>query len=418
MTDRRNTASCQSPVAADTAVASLRTRVPRRRARQGGFNFAEVLFAVMILGIGFIMIAAIFPVALQQTKLTGEEVNAASSGRSGVNFIQQVGKVSGNLPVTRSLQMIPANSTVTLPGAVYTFRDDRIALGPDGGMPLNAAGDPDGAGPLTAVDVRDRIWKEISGKLILPSDNRLAWVALYRRGATYTNSTAAALPEDDPGLVVSPSAFAQVFVIGVEVRNRSLYDAVKDLSRYDNTGTMVNLGAATTKPPATLEGRTVFFKLTEGNTNPDQIQFFTATGGTLEEPLAVEGAFIVVSDDVTNTAAGTAGNTTNGVSNGRIYRLGTKRDDLGVGIYELAPGWDMTYVNPNGVPGDADDRNENIPARSVLVSPAAGSPAVGIMVGRGYADQTKPFVSIAAPGAGYEGAAQDVAVYTSFVPAN
>ena len=35
--------------------------------RHRGFSFTEVLFAVIILGIGFIMIAAIFPVALMQS---------------------------------------------------------------------------------------------------------------------------------------------------------------------------------------------------------------------------------------------------------------------------------------------------------------------------------------------------------------
>src|SRR5579862_785547 len=48
--------------------------LPRRRA----FSFAEILFAVMILGIGFIMVAAIFPVAIKQTQLTGQETVGAT----------------------------------------------------------------------------------------------------------------------------------------------------------------------------------------------------------------------------------------------------------------------------------------------------------------------------------------------------
>src|SRR5437764_1363053 len=35
-----------------------------------GFSFAEVMFAVIVLGIGFIMIAAVFPVSIQQSKAT------------------------------------------------------------------------------------------------------------------------------------------------------------------------------------------------------------------------------------------------------------------------------------------------------------------------------------------------------------
>lgn len=41
-----------------------------------GFSFVEILFAIAILGVGFIMIAGVFPVAIQQTKLTQEEATA------------------------------------------------------------------------------------------------------------------------------------------------------------------------------------------------------------------------------------------------------------------------------------------------------------------------------------------------------
>ena len=46
-----------------------------RRSRRA-FSFVEVLFAVIILGVGFIMVAAIFPVAIQQTQATVEETAA------------------------------------------------------------------------------------------------------------------------------------------------------------------------------------------------------------------------------------------------------------------------------------------------------------------------------------------------------
>jgi len=50
------------------------TRAPQFRA---GYSFTEVMFAVVVLGIGFIMIAAMFPVAIQQSQLTSEETTAA-----------------------------------------------------------------------------------------------------------------------------------------------------------------------------------------------------------------------------------------------------------------------------------------------------------------------------------------------------
>src|SRR5256885_1959303 len=64
--------------------------MPRRMARplaRRGFSFAEILFAVMILGIGFIMLAAIFPVAIKQTAQTGEESVAAAIAREATSTL-------------------------------------------------------------------------------------------------------------------------------------------------------------------------------------------------------------------------------------------------------------------------------------------------------------------------------------------
>src|SRR6478752_1573982 len=47
------------------------------------FSFAEILFAVMILGIGFIMVAAMFPVAIRQTQSTVEDVNGVAEAHRG-----------------------------------------------------------------------------------------------------------------------------------------------------------------------------------------------------------------------------------------------------------------------------------------------------------------------------------------------
>jgi hypothetical protein len=63
-------------------------KLPRARSR--AFSFAEVMFAVIILGIGFIMVAAIFPVAIQQTKLTADETTAAAVARSAASALEQL----------------------------------------------------------------------------------------------------------------------------------------------------------------------------------------------------------------------------------------------------------------------------------------------------------------------------------------
>ena len=51
-----------------------------------GFSFPEVLFAVAVLGIGFIMVAAIFPVAIMQTQAAMEETVGTAVARNGVSY--------------------------------------------------------------------------------------------------------------------------------------------------------------------------------------------------------------------------------------------------------------------------------------------------------------------------------------------
>src|SRR5437773_10279821 len=58
--------------------------------RRKGFSFAEVMFAVIVLGIGFIMIAAIFPVAIQQSKATNDETTAAATAKTQISTLQDV----------------------------------------------------------------------------------------------------------------------------------------------------------------------------------------------------------------------------------------------------------------------------------------------------------------------------------------
>jgi type II secretory pathway pseudopilin PulG len=260
-----------------------------------GFTLTEVMFAVITLGIGLIMVAAVFPVAIQQRKLTGEETTAASTAATGMQVMTQIGAMNG---------MLPPNANVVQP------------LSP------------------TA-------WQAVRGNLISSADPRVAWVPLYRRGAG------------------SPTA--QVFIIGVQVRNASTFTAA------DVTGS-----------PANLEPRDVEVSITDG------------TGGAVDtiviagsNPAAAgDGAFVIISND---TGSG-------GWMNGRIYRLGVATGNA-PNEYELLPGWDFSPdLGPNGVSGGGDD------VTSI-------NNAAAYIIGRGW------------DGAAYTGPTMDVAAYTGFVPA-
>jgi hypothetical protein len=145
-------------------------QLKRRRPRQGGFNFTEVLFAVMILGIGFIMVAAIFPVALSQSKTTVEETAASTIARGGVGYLE-TSIPRGSMPPT---------------GAGAFSRGVVVAPSP---LAMTA------------------LWNGIKQNLVLPGDGRYGAVVLYRRNGT----------------TADPSPYAQVFVLPTVIRNQSTY---------------------------------------------------------------------------------------------------------------------------------------------------------------------------------------------------
>ena len=149
---------------------------PARRAARG-FSFTEVLFAVMILGIGFIMVAAIFPVAIQQARNSSEETTAAAVSRGAANFLEKVA----------------SNSTMPATG--------NIVVGPfyDGDF-----GDPSVTHDSDGFTLADAI----QGSLVVAADTRYAWVPFYRRAG-------------HPDFPETWSPFAQVFMVPVLVRNEA-----------------------------------------------------------------------------------------------------------------------------------------------------------------------------------------------------
>src|SRR5947209_8155360 len=77
---------------------------PRR-----AFSFAEVMFAVIILGVGFIMIAALFPVAIRQSKSNADETSAAAGARAAANVVDTIATNASMFP------------NATTPGQVFAF---------------------------------------------------------------------------------------------------------------------------------------------------------------------------------------------------------------------------------------------------------------------------------------------------------
>jgi len=205
-----------------------------------GFTFTEILFSVLILGIGFILIAAIFPVALRQTQSTAEETVAATIAKGGVSYLVKYN--------TQANWYTPSTATNS-DGLVH-------AIGPV-------------AVPSEPVPTNTTLWPLISGNLILPSDSRYAWIPMYRQGQDPTASPANS----------KPLPYIQVIVVGVQARNRSFYDS-NDLATRTNS--MV-----------TLEARPVLATFSQAN---EQVTF-TAVSGDDNTTCISDSAFVVVAND-------------------------------------------------------------------------------------------------------------------------
>ncbi|MGB7156606.1 MAG: hypothetical protein WBD40_00985 [Tepidisphaeraceae bacterium] len=209
------------------------------------------MFAVVVLGIGFIMIAAMFPVAISQSKSTQEETNAAAIARGGVNYLKTI---------ATEVNMPPTN---TAPGT------------PDRVVPFTSPGNPP-----TTPNVGS--WEAVRGNLILPNDPRYAFVPLYRR---QTGSTS-----------------AQVFVVATQVRARPRYDEKDTLT--PTTAGEGNLQAhlvevtVTEDPPASGIYKILF---------DDPV----ATGPDMRQAVA-EGAYVIIARDPGHAASSSPTGTFNG----------------------------------------------------------------------------------------------------------
>lgn len=333
------------------------------RQRRRGYSFAEVLFAVAVLGIGFIMVAAIFPVAIQQTQAAMEETIGTAATRNGSAYLQgTMYFTAAGLPHTGAGGSTASGTGPADPPMLFMFNDPRMA---------------GGFGPAGAA-TPDKLWDSVKNSLIVANDPRFAIMALYSR------------PQGAP--------FAKIVVFGVRIRIR---DAYKSVGQYNDV-TRRNANVC-----AELEPRPVAVQLKDNTVSgaPDEILIRNIKKaedplGTISETsnaaqAAAEGAYVVISDDRTGDSTGTPNTNYYGRSNGRIYQLGR---DLGASgafrRFELVPGQDMQsdeedipYAK-NGVTGSKD--------------------AIAFVVGRGYADLSIPN--------SYAGGVQVVQKYENVVP--
>jgi type II secretory pathway pseudopilin PulG len=336
---------------------------PCRFNHHAGFSFVEVLFAVMILGVGFIMLAAMFPVAIQQTQTASDESTSAAVAWNALALIQA--KLSdAELPAVGAPEVGNRRpfAEAYYPGVVRSFRDPqaggvaRLITGQPTGLSRREPTDPqyDPKDQITFAQPRDYLWSRIKGESVVVDDRRFAWVAFYKRHII-------------SGFGDVPAPYAQVVVVVARARESSAFGP------GDVTGALL----------ANLQPRPVTFDLTSDGAGPvvDQVVKFTA-GAT---DAVAEGAYLIVAHDkLPPPPAGTSTLSPQGAFNANVYRVGNRIEG---NTWELSP--------------DAD-----FAPRTVF-----GARVEGLSGAEGYVIGKAP-----AGGGRYAGVAQDVAVYTMFIP--
>jgi type II secretory pathway pseudopilin PulG len=323
-----------------------------------GFTFTEVLFAVIILGIGFIMLAAMFPVALSQTKETVGEtagIQASTGAAASItsvfdgsdyylgNVASPVGGASFNenlgysvLPSLADIGFGTTNSPTFIPGqaiALGTVANGTI-------VPTGTFVTPTNASP-NAINLNQ----------IVPSDPRYAWSILFRRDlvATYAYTGGGTTQFN-----VSP--YAQLICIPVATGVTSQFSP----PQASNVGDIPQ-GSFTTASPG-YPNASVRPQIVAGSINFDattSTYYFETAGNSTSQSIG-PGSYLVVSDDDNLQSSSSNGYPSpfRGLLNGNVYRLGTQipvaqdPDSTGNLEFYFAPGWEFqpqTVFSP--VPG-------------------------------------------------------------------
>lgn len=393
----------------------VEVRIQRRpRWRRGGFSFTEILFAVMILGIGFIMVAAMFPVAIRQTEAGSQETAAAATARSSSNIIQELATTPLLPPPPlvqassiRGVGPIAAGGQVPSPLLPTFSMANLITLNAGYGSYVLRPGETSMVVPgqvWTMCDTRDGyfysftsattyppqhnllLWQAAAKNMIEASDPRFGWAMMYRRDMIIRGTPGGV------GTSITPAPFAQIICISLQCRNSPIYDPTRDTPPNPippnpmPTSLLPNLiGDCASNKGVTLA------QLASG---VSYINFGGAVGPTAA---LADGAYVVICDD--NVPATTpvsangqyTGMYLHGALNGRVFRLGGP--GTAASPWPLLPGSDLTTSDMNLL--------------AAMSSVQKNLQFNVLVVGRG--------LDPAGSGA-FIGPAQDVTAFTAYVP--
>jgi len=150
---------------------------PWPKSSRRAFTFLEVLFSVIIIGIGFVMIAAIFPVAIQQSQANVAEAAAVATSRDALRYLQAAASAY-TPPASIGTGLIvepifPATTAAAGNFPVYL---------PFQTSPQSITSNGLANGPLIGIQMPPSI------NLLPTADRRFSWTGFYRRDMLSVNS--------------------------------------------------------------------------------------------------------------------------------------------------------------------------------------------------------------------------------------
>ena len=379
--------------------------------RASGFTFIEVLFAIIILGIGSIMLAGMLPVAIKQSSDTRNDLTGRSVAEAGFAYVQAV--------ASSAFYALP-NSGAPTPGLVVM--PPGLANSPGRLLPLNYSVIENNAAPVATTPVPFPggpllSFQSLHGSRVFTSDPRFQWLAFFGRR-----------PD---------SSLARLVVLSLRLQNvEGTVPATPNpipIDRYRRE-TLVNEAINANNGPFLLTAA-----IREGGTlEPDTIKFLFSDNSGLS-PLTLSasqtgpidsGAFAIVASQ----AAPANDPQRPYRNNGRVFKLAARRTDIEVAegsnglVFDLAPGFDL---GP-GAPGvdrkfnTADDEVDgSMNPTNTAISPAVNNEfntgaavstgtAVQVwMVGRGLRNPGLAYDASTNP---YQGPVQDISVLSVDVP--
>lgn len=378
-----------------------------RNSRSPGFTFVEVLFAIIILGIGSIMLAGMLPVAIKQSADTRNDITGKSVCEAGFAYTQVV--------ASTALYALPSTSasgtqTLTLPSGFPSLPDTPGRL-----LPLNYTLVEANSNNTPPTPRLLQSFQSLYGSRVLTSDPRFQWIAFYGRRAD--------------------STLAKLVVLALRLQNAEGTvgtSPVVPIDRYrretiENEAINANNGpfllTAQVREGGALENDTIKFLFTDNNL-PTVNLSATETGPIDSGAFAIVASQAAVANDPQRPYR----------NNGRVFRLATRRTDLEESegndglIYDLQPGFDL----PPAAPGpdrkfntNDDEVDGSMNPTDTAVNPATdnefntgSATATGTapqvwLVGRGLRNPGLVYNASTNP---YSGAVQDISVLSVDLP--